>query len=96
MKLKSGEIILCSYHVSQQNTFTGRLTEEMFDAVLERAKELSGKTNKGRVDSRRNQLNPIASNMMKKQLAIVVIALLALAACGSSGSRNPFTSNGVP
>ena len=43
VKLKSGEIILCSYHVSQQNTFTGRLTEEMFDAVLERAKELSGK-----------------------------------------------------
>jgi uracil-DNA glycosylase family 4 len=33
--------ILCSYHVSQQNTFTGTLTEEMFDAVLLRARELS-------------------------------------------------------
>ena len=46
VKLKSGEIILCSYHVSQQNTFTGRLTEEMFDAVLERAKGITKKRTK--------------------------------------------------
>ena len=32
--------ILGSYHVSQQNTFTGKLTEPMFDAVLERARDL--------------------------------------------------------
>jgi len=34
--------IVCSYHVSQQNTFTGRLTEEMLDRVFTRAKELAG------------------------------------------------------
>ena len=34
--------LLGCYHVSQQNTFTGRLTEAMIDRVLERAKEVSG------------------------------------------------------
>lgn len=32
--------LLCSYHPSRQNTQTGRLTVEMFDAVWQKAREL--------------------------------------------------------
>jgi uracil-DNA glycosylase family 4 len=42
IRLSKNRWLLGSYHVSQQNTFTGKLTIEMFDKVLDRARELSG------------------------------------------------------
>jgi len=37
-----GLSIVCSYHPSQQNTFTGRLTEAMLDSVFVEASRLAG------------------------------------------------------
>jgi len=40
-QLESGEWILCSYHPSQQNTLTGKLTVKMFDEIWKKAKILT-------------------------------------------------------
>ena len=39
-RIPNGPALLGCYHVSQQNTNTGKLTPKMIDAVLQRAKEL--------------------------------------------------------
>jgi len=43
VELMRGLWLIGSYHVSQQNTFTGKLTPEMFDGVLRGAKARKGR-----------------------------------------------------
>lgn len=47
IELTGGRHLLASYHVSQQNTFTGKLTEAMLDDVLQTAKRLATETSAG-------------------------------------------------
>ena len=41
LELDGAPTVIASYHPSQQNTFTGKLTEPMFDRVWARARSLA-------------------------------------------------------
>lgn len=45
VKMQTGQTLICSYHCSQQNTFTKKLTQPMFDKVIKRATKISGLDN---------------------------------------------------
>ncbi|MCC7192143.1 MAG: uracil-DNA glycosylase [Phycisphaeraceae bacterium] len=51
-------VILCSYHPSQQNTFTGRLTPAMLKAVFETARSIIDRNEVTQADTAANQSDP--------------------------------------
>lgn len=43
-RINDSVVLLGSFHPSQQNTFTGRLTESMFDSIFQKAKTILDRT----------------------------------------------------
>jgi uracil-DNA glycosylase family 4 len=46
-RMENGTWVLCSYHPSQQNTLTGKLTVEMFDEIWAKARSLMRQSTEG-------------------------------------------------